>query len=136
MKHTYIIIFLAALLAVSCSKEKEMQNEFVDTTYDLGLTIGGTAIFSYDAATCQYAYIPAQHEFRICDDNMSDYVILTLEKEPAEGVECGGSITYTTKTDIVQTSGLKFKVIKEDSAGKFWIWNKSKKMGVVVKKIQ
>lgn len=124
---------LAAFAASSCA-EKELQEEFVVSPAEFGLTIKGTRYDRFAEETCQYGYMESNHEFRVSNDNMSDYYVLRLDRIPGVGEETSGELVYTTEDNIVSKPGLKFKLLKVEK-DYYWFWNKRNSIGTVVRKL-
>jgi len=129
-----IIYIMVLLLAVVSCTEKELQEEFVNTDSGIGLTIKGEKIFDYTENNCQYGYNESKCEFRVCNDTMSDYFVIQLDKMPAEGSEASGNLVYTTATNVVSKSGVSFKLLKSEK-GYLWFWNRKNSIGVVVRSL-
>jgi len=139
MNRIYLIVLSVAalLLAASCDKN-ELREEFVQTTDELGLIIHGVPAFEYKAETCQVGYNTAKKEYRISDDKMSEYVILTVDKIPSLDGETTGTLTYTTETNIITKTGLHLKLVKQKSSAlgnTMWYWNKKNSIGIIVTSI-
>lgn len=125
----------AALLSVVACNDSELKEEFVQTSDEPGLVIKGQQMYDFGKGNCQLGYRESAHEFRVSDDTMSEYLVLTLEKEIEVDEECSCSLTYTTKTDIITRNKLRVKLLKKekDAIGtRMWFWNKSDKMGITV----
>ena len=135
MRH-FLRIFLPAalsccLLLCSCEGSKA-DPEFITTT-DCNLRVNGNVVFTFDPLTCQVAFNREKCEFRANTDNMSDYYCVTLRSVPtAEDQKVKGSITWTSKSDLVTRKDLSFVVKKVDRAGRMWLWCRKERIGVVI----
>lgn len=134
MKATGVILAaVIAIAATSCVKNQFNENTFRENE-ELGLTIKGEKIITYDENTSQISYNESRNEFRITDDTMADFMILTCDEFPSEGKTITGSLTYTTSNDIKTKKNMSFKVSKTDrNTGKIWMWNQSGRIGAVVR---
>lgn len=130
-----IMTVIAAVTAFSSciNKGGEWENIFVNNEDDISLTIAGQKVFSYNPNTCQIGYNAGNRQYRVSDDNMSDFFILTVKKIPEEEGEMIYSTIYYTTRDRIKTENMDLKVVKKDNDGKIWLWNSSKKCGVVIK---
>jgi len=125
---------MLAFSAVSCTN-KELQEQFEADGVNIGLTYYGETIFKYTDGLCQLGYDASKNEFRVSDDAMNDYYVVRLDKMPSVGEESTGTLIYTTDSDIVTKTGLRFKHLKSDG-DKMWLWNRKNAIGCVVWKIQ
>lgn len=136
MKRYICLSILFCLVVCSCSKNKMYQEEFVSEMTEIGLTIKGETLFTYDPVTQQLGYTPSKNEFRAFDDYLSNYLIVSLSSDPASTGEITGNVVYTTSTEIVEKSSISFKMIKsEPSSGLYWLWSRKSGVGVVVRKL-
>ena len=135
MKTRHIIIAaVAIILATSCS-DKAMLEEFTNDVQGIGLTMKGNRVFSYDENLCQLGYDESLNQFRISDDSMTDYFVLTVDALPDVGSETSGKLSFTTDDDLINMSGLTFKLVKKSPDGLMWFWNKKNAIGAVVRKL-
>jgi|SRR5574344_42536 hypothetical protein len=129
----YLILFaaIAALFLTSCRSEDKIDPEFL-ATKNVSLTVNGTTKFYYSAAKCQLGYNASKKEFRVSNDDMSEYYIVTLESMPTEvNQKIKGNISWTESANIVTKNGIEFKV-GSISDGQYWLWNSKEKIGVIV----
>ena len=128
-----ILPVLLLALTLSCCREKVNADPAFLASEDLGLTIAGKAVFSYDPLTCQAAFNRERRQFRLSTDTMSDYVIAVLSEIPAEkGQNLSADLRWTTERDIRTKKVSAFKVVKLES-GKVWLWNNAEKIGLCVR---
>lgn len=128
-----ICVFLASFILYGCVDEVDevlMQKETVS------LVVRGMVIFDYKGSTCQMAYNAQRCEFRVMDDDMAHYFALKCNADLSdEGQEVTADLRYTTASDVKVERDLTFKVEKkEPSTGMFWLWCRSRKIGVVIRK--
>lgn len=132
-----IILFAAAiiLLVTGCSRKDSMgEADFVSRTSGISLTVNGKEIMKYAAREHQIAYNASLHQFRLSDDTLNNYFVLTLERIPENtGEVVSGELVYTTDDDILKLKA-DFSVSKI-SNGKIWLWNNQDKIGIVVQEI-
>lgn len=128
------IIFVSFVaMAFSCCRDNEIDSAFLGNDA-IHLRVNGKNIFDFNEITCQLGYNDSKQEYRVHDDTMADYYIVTLYEKPAEeGQSIKGEIEWTTSSDIVRKRDINFKVVKIDSDHKMWLWEKTNKIGVVVK---
>lgn len=133
MKLHYIFLGAAlALILSGCSNKSRMNEaEFVTTVSDISLTINGERIFTYYEKNHQLAYDEGKSQFRVMDDDLNNFMVVTLSKMPGNvGDIVDASITYTTDDDILERAA-SFTVSRMDN-DKCWLWNEKGKIGVVV----
>lgn len=125
MKADRLIRLLPMLmLASACGPRGYYTPEFLqDAT--LRLAVGDEEILRYDPYDYQYAYNRERLEFRLHTDNMSEYVLLTLEEEPvSEGqTVTASSIRWTRDngSDIIKKD-IALEVVKTEG-DVVWLWN-------------
>ena len=133
---TYIISALAALLLLCGCKEYNVE-EILLLREDISLTVKGETVINYNTSDFQIGFNSKRNEFRVHDDMMANFFILSCSEIPsAEGQVINGDIIWTGKTRTYTESGLKFSVEKMDESGHIWLWNSSDKIGVVIKDIR
>lgn len=129
---TYIIVTL--LLATGCVNN--LMEEVLLVRDDISLTVKEEVMMSFDENTCQLGYNTARNEYRVYDDKLANWYILRCSAKPiSEGQKITADLEYTTDKDIKILRGLEFKVEKTSSEGLVWLWNKKKKIGIVIKNI-
>ena len=104
---------------------------------EISLTIKGETIMELDPATSQIAYNSDKNEFRLVKDNISDWLIFKSSATPRNvGQEVMASLEYTSQSNIKRLSDLTFSVKKTAPDGTTWLWNKEKKIGIIIKVLQ
>ena len=127
MKRITLIILSIGLAVCSCQKEAKIDSAFLQNS-DISLTVKGT----YNENTSQLGYNESDKEFRVSNDDMSEYYIIKLNSFSAEkGYKSKGSIRWTESGKVKSESGLEFEV-GNVSGDKVWLWNGKKKIGAVV----
>ncbi|MBO5419710.1 MAG: hypothetical protein J6A22_06450 [Bacteroidales bacterium] len=133
---TSIIAVLAVILSANGCKEYNVE-EILLLRDDISLTVKGETVISYDATYYQLGFNVQRNEFRVHDDAMANFFILTCSEVPsAEGEVIYGDIIWTGTTRTYSETGLQFSVEKTDDTGLIWLWNTSKKIGVVIKDLR
>ena len=101
---------------------------------EISLTIKGDMIMEYDPATCQIGYNSERNEFRLVNDKISNWFILRTGAVPADaGQQVKASLEYTSQSSIKTLADLAFSVEKTAPDGTIWLWNKDKKIGIIIK---
>lgn len=127
---SYLIIILAASISTGCQKNKVDQDFLNDT--NLCLTENGKTIHTYNPLTWQVAYDKDKREYRVFNDTMSDYYVLTCREVPYSiGQEIHADLKWSG-TSIVNRTNLSFRVEKKDTQGRIWLWCKKSKIAVSV----
>lgn len=119
-----IPLLTALLLASACGPKGYYTPEFLqDST--LRLSVGDEDILRYDPYDYQYAYNREKLEFRLHTDNMSEYVLLSLDEEPTHEnqVVTASSIRWTRDkgSDIIKKN-IALEVVKVEG-DVVWLWN-------------
>lgn len=71
----------AALMASGCRQKVGPDPSFT-TSNTIMLNIDGKDMMVYDPATCQLAFNAGLREFRVMNDNMSEFFYLTCDELP------------------------------------------------------
>ena len=101
---------------------------------EISLTIKGEEVMEHDPLTCQIGYNRERNEFRLVKDNISDWMIFRSNATPSnEGQEVKASLEYTSQSSTKTLSDLSFSVEKTAPDGTVWLWNKDKKIGIVIR---
>lgn len=143
MKHTamtYAMVLLAAL-CTGCKEESLLPNEnnFINTSKSISLTVDSKTILGYSSATHQLGFNDEKNEFRVSNDNFSKYFVITCSKMPSQaGENVEATLVYTDAGNKVITETGTFRVskINEDKGRLIWLWNPDRKIGVVVQQLQ
>jgi len=119
----FAAILFTLILAASCSCEKNgPDNDFVESN-DLELKVEGRVLLTYDPLTWQLGYKPQTRQFRVHNDNMSQYYILTCSEEPREvDQSIKASLKWSTGTSVNSRNDLSFKVVRIENDGRTWLW--------------
>ncbi len=129
-----IVMLAAATAAVSCVRYDV--TEILLQRTDISLTWKGVLQMSYDPQTCQLGYNDTKNEYRVYDDKLGYWFILTCSETPSfTGQELRADIEWTTANDTRTERGVEFKVEKTSRDGQIWLWSKSKKIGAVIQQL-
>ena len=127
----YILPLL--LLLVSCKPKVEMDPGLYASD-TVSLMIKGKSVFTYDERTMQLGFNRTLGQFRVGNDEMSSFFVLTCSEIPREeGQEIKADLQWTSGSSVKTSSGLTFKVEKYESTGLVWLWCATDKTGAVVK---
>lgn len=129
------MLMMAAGLA-ACSSGAKPDPEFLAGPV-ITLQINGQEKIKYVSDTYQLGYGGGGRVFRVHNDEMSEYFVLTCQEPPeAEGQRIKCSLKYASGGDVVSKTGMEFRVEKIDEAsGMVWLWDSKRKTGVSVMKI-
>ena len=101
---------------------------------EISLTIKGDLAMEFEPTTCQIGYNSTRNEFRLINDNLSDWFIFRSDAVPTNvGQEVKASLEYTSQNATKKLTDLTFSVEKTALDGTTWLWNKDKKIGVIIK---
>ena len=131
-----VILSLTVLLSAGCRKEEPVDEDFLAGN-DIELKVGPTLIHRYDPLTWQLSFSRERLEYRVFDDNMSEYYTLVCSELPLEkDQKITGTLTWTTPRSSTTKKDLPFTVVKTDSQGTIWLWNGKEKIGISVRTIR
>lgn len=135
------IAIVSAMLSVAaglaaCSPEAKPDPEFL-AGQEIKLQINGQDKIVYQSDTYQLGYSGSGCVFRVHNDEMSEYFVLTCSEPPeVEGQRIKCSLKYASGSDMESSTGMEFRVEKTDAAsGMVWLWDSKRKTGVSVMKI-
>ncbi len=129
-----LIIFLTiAVIATGCRYDID---EILLERDEISFTVKGEALFVYDPVTCQISHNTTGNIYRMYDDRMADWVVVECSERPdTEGQSITADISWTASSSTRTERKLKFTVQRTSSDGRVWMWNKSKKIGIVIKNL-
>lgn len=129
----FIYIASAMLAFASCQYNVE---EILLSRSDISLTMKGELEMTFDENTCQLGYNTGRNEFRVYDEKLANWFVLRCSAKPtSEGQKITADLEYTTADDVKTLTGLEFTVEDTNSDGFIWLWNRDKKIGIVVKSL-
>jgi len=136
MKKTlkYLLLIVASFALMTACSHNDIPEILEDDTPSL--VIKGVRKFRFDKLTCQESFSISRNEFRIGDDKMSDYFVLTLNQLPvSEGMSVKGKLTWTTDDDIRTIKNQTFSVLKIDENQTVWLKCEAENIYVVVQMV-
>lgn len=133
MKPGYIAGIAVSLFALSGCTGPQPDEVLLPRT-DISLTVKGEVQMAYNPYLCQIGYNRQNHEFRLVNDKIRDWVIFRSEAPPTDvGQKVKAYLEYTVADNTKRLDGIVFTVEKTDSDGRVWLWNKDKKIGIIIK---
>ncbi len=131
--HRLLLLMILALMACGCIYDME---EILLQREEVSFTWKGDPQFVYNPLTCQLSQNGSDNTYRMHDDKLADWVVVKCSAKPdTEGQSLTADITWTTSSSTKVERNLKFTVQKTASDGRVWMWNKSKRIGIVVKNL-
>ena len=123
-------LLLAGLL--SCGRTAEMDPDLLQSE-TLCLKIKDRLVFTFDDDFHQAAYNPSLHQFRMGNDDMSEYVVLTCSEAIVSGKTVTANMEWTANNSIQKHEGIAFKAEKISDDGTVWLWSSSDRIAAIVK---
>ena len=131
--HRLIIFLTIAVITTGCCYNID---EILLQREDISFTMRGEDLFVYDPLDCQLSHSIPDNVYRMYDDRLSDWVIVKCSERPdTEGQSLSVDLIWTASSSTRTETGLTFSVQKTSGDGKVWMWNKSKKIGIVIKNL-
>ena len=94
-------------------------------------------LLEFDPATCQIGYNSERNEFRMLEDRLGNWFIFRSDATPTDvGQNVRASLEYTSQSSTKTLTDLTFSVEKTAPDGTTWLWNKEKKIGIIIKVLQ
>lgn len=132
--HRLIMILLITMAAAGCCRYDI--DEVLLQRDDISLTFKGEPQVVYDPLTCQISHNKATNEYRMYDDRLSYWLTVRCSERPdTEGQSVTADITWTASSSTRSEHNLKFVVQKTSPDGRIWMWNKTKRIGIVIKNL-
>ena len=111
---------LVCFILSGCCRKHEPDPEFV-TGGEIVLKIDGAVKVKYVPETFQLGFSPERKQFRVHDDNMTRFYILTCSELPDHvGQQIRCSLKYGINGKMSYKSGMSFEVEKMDESGTVW----------------
>ena len=130
-----IIIFTILVLAVGCQRVSTPDTLLAQS--EISLTWKGVPQLTYSGKDCQMAFNDRDIEYRVYDDNLTNWFIVKCSQKPmAEGETIVADVSWTGSKSIKSFTGKTFKVVKTDEQGLVWLQNTSDKIGIIIKNIK
>lgn len=132
------ILALAIYLCLGSGCKKSEPDPVFIGSDEPALQINGSYRIKYSPATFQIGYSPDNRQFRIHNDTMSEFYILTCSELPErQGQDIKCALKYAASGSISYKNGLNFRVERTDPAtGMIWLWCSKKNIGVSVRKLR
>lgn len=128
------MIMIIAAAAVGCCRFDV--DEVLLERDDISLTLKGEQQMVYDPLTCQLSHNKGTNEYRMYDDKLSYWMTVKCSERPdTEGQSLSADITWTASSSTRTEHNLKFVVRKISPDGRIWMWNKTKRIGIVIKNL-
>ena len=130
------LIFITAALLIFAGCQRYDIDEIILQREEISLTIKGQDVLKYSSDTYQLGYNDQKNEFRVFDDNMANWFVLTCDSRPStEGQELTADLKWTSSNSTKTRNRLTFIVEKTDMKGHVWLWCKSDAIGIIVKEL-
>lgn len=130
MKKRLVILALCALAAFGCEDDPDL--ELAKSSGDIRLEIGGKTVFLFDPLTCQTGFDQTGKEFRIHNDDMSEYFVLSLSHIPDQENEfITGDLSWTTPDGISSKKKMALETIQV-TEDRMWLLNRGSKTILVL----
>lgn len=102
----------------------------------ISLTVKGEDIIVYEPETYQEGHNAEKYEFRVFDDDMANWFVLTCDSRPSTvGQELRADLKWTSHDSNKTRKGLTFKVMKTAAGGYIWMWCETDAIGIVVREL-
>ena len=116
-----------------CTSKNELAEALLECQ-EISLTWKGVAQVTYDSETFQLGYNSARHEYRVYDDKLAYWFIISCSEKPtSEGQTIKADIAWTGASKTYTSKGIQLTVKKTDSSGRVWLWNQSESLGIIIK---
>lgn len=129
-----IIIFAILMIAVGCKPSNTPDTLL--TQSEISLTWRGEVQLKYSGKDCQMAFNDKNIEYRVYDDNLTNWFTIKCSEKPAEeGQSITADVSWTGAKSIKSFTDKTFKVVKTDEQGYLWLQNSTDKIGIIIKNI-
>lgn len=127
---------LAGLLCLAVSCQNNRMEEPLLESDTLLLKVGDTVVHTFDEANGQLGFSPDRYEFRVSNDDMSDYFVLSCSEMPVEaGQSLKANIVWTGRSGVQRRSNVPMKVQKIQG-GTIWLWSSREHVAAIVKELR
>ena len=124
-------------LATICSCTGLQPEEILLPRTEISLTMKEDVLLEFDPVTCQIGYNSERNEFRMLEDRLGNWFIFRSDATPTDvGQNVRASLEYTSQSSTKTLTDLTFSVEKTAPDGTTWLWNKEKKIGIIIKVLQ
>lgn len=131
MKKMMIMLFSALIFAACSDYDIE---EILLGNSEVSLTMKRKVQYTFNPDKGQASYSPDGTLYRFTDDDLSGWFELRSQIRPSsEGEIVTADLKWASKTSFGNERGLEFSVVKTDDKGMIWMWNDTKKIGLIIK---
>ncbi len=128
-----IFVSFVCLILAGCEKQHSPDPKFI-VSNDIALSINGHVKVKYVPETFQIGFSRDKRQFRVHNDTMSEYFIMTCSELPeSEGQNIKCTLKYTCDGKANYFGSMTYNVAKLANDGTIWLWNSKKSIGVTVK---
>ena len=126
----------AAMTSAGCTLIYGSMDFMLEQT-EISLTWKKEIQMTYDPQTCQMAYNEDRNEYRVYDDNLSNWFTFRCSERPGHLDQIiTADVSWTGEKSEKNFEELEFQVIQTDENGMYWLVNTSNSIGVIIKDIQ
>lgn len=128
-----ILLFIVIMLCLTGCRLYDV-DEILLKRQDIFLTIKGEDILVYKPDTFQISYNDRKNEFRVFDDDLGHWFILTCRERPStEGQTLRADLKWTGSNTTRSRTNLTFRVERTDAEGYVWMWCDDEATGIIVR---
>lgn len=129
-------IIILAILAITSGCTMVDTFEVMLSLSEVSLTWKGEVQMLYSPKNCQLAFNDKDIEYRVFDDNLTNWFTVKCSERPtAEGETITADVAWTGEKSIKKVYKKEFEVVKVDEKGNIWLQNDSDKIGIIIKNI-
>ena len=130
-------IIILAILALAAGCQPVSEPDTLLSQSEISLTWKGVTQLTYSSKDYQMAFNDRDIEYRVYDDNLTNWFIVKCSQKPmTEGETVVADVSWTGEKSIKSFTGKTFKVAKTDGQGHVWLQNSSDKIGIIIKNIK
>ena len=136
-KFPYIILAsVLALLCQACFVEPDISGSVL-ASEDYCLEIQGQRMLTFKESESQLGFSETKKQFRVSDDQMTEYYVLECDKVPSVVNETLIVTLIWTMDGTRQTrTGISMKVSQIGTDGRIWLWSSKDQIAAIVYKPQ
>lgn len=131
----YRILILSVLMSLNltCQSSNELLEVLLECQ-DISLTWKGEVQVAYDPETFQLGYNSDRHEYRVYDDRLAYWFVVSCSEQPVtEGQVVTADVSWTGVNNTHVSKGIELTVKKTDPSGNIWLWNQVESIGIILK---
>ena len=133
MRYCRIILTFIMLVLTSCTSKDELAEALLESQ-EISLTWKGVVQVTYDQETFQLGYNSSRNEYRVYDDKLAYWFIVSCSEKPtSEGQTIKADISWTGISKTYSSKDMQLTVKKIDTSGLVWLWNQSEALGIIIK---